>query len=103
VLANINKFGRVALCGAISGYNSTEEPKGPSVEGILIKQSALIQGFIVTNYASKFPQAINQLTQWVQEGKITYTGTIVNGFDQIPQAFMDLFDGKNEGKMIVKI
>lgn len=103
VLANINQFARVPVCGAISLYNETEEAFGPRVQPILVKNSVLMQGFIVSNYASKFPQAIKQLAAWLQEGKLTYTETIVNGFDQIPQAFIDLFEGKNEGKMIVKI
>ena len=101
--ANINRLGRIINCGAISSYNETEVPKGPRVEGFLIKKSALMQGFIVSNYADKFPEGMNQLSEWLSEGKLTYSETIVEGFDQIPQAFIDLFDGKNTGKMIVKI
>ena len=62
-----------------------------------------MQGFIVGNYADKFPEALEKLTNWVSEGKLTYSETIAEGFDQIPQAFIDLFEGKNKGKMIVKI
>ena len=65
--------------------------------------SALMQGFIVSNFTAKFPEAMKQLSQWLSEGKLTYSETIVEGFDQIPQAFIDLFDGKNKGKMVVKI
>lgn len=103
VLANINKFGRVPVCGAISLYNETKMPMGPRVQPILVKNSVLMQGFIVSNYVDQFPLAIQKLATWLQEGKLTYTETIVEGFDQIPQAFIDLFEGKNEGKMIVKI
>ncbi|WP_316740874.1 NADP-dependent oxidoreductase [Pedobacter antarcticus] len=103
VLASINKFGRVPVCGAISLYNNTEVSVGPRVQPILVKNSALMQGFIVSNFADKFPEAIKPLTAWLKEGKLNYTETIVEGFDQIPQAFIDLFEGKNEGKMIVKV
>jgi len=103
VLANINKYARIPVCGAISLYNATETQIGPRVEPVLVKNSALIQGFIVTNYAAKFPEALSQLGKWFKEGKIHYTETIVEGFATIPQAFIDLFSGKNEGKMIVKI
>ncbi len=103
VLANINQFARVAVCGSISGYNDTEDSMGPRVQSILVKNSVLMQGYIVSNYKNKFPAAITQLASWLQDGKLTYTETIVNGFDNIPQAFIDLFEGKNEGKMIVKI
>jgi len=103
VLANINNLGRVPVCGAISTYNDTEVSVGPRLQPIIVKNSVLMQGFIVSNYSAKFPEGIKQLTQWLQEGKLTYTETIVNGFDQIPQAFIDLFDGKNNGKMVVKV
>jgi hypothetical protein len=91
------------ICGAISVYNETSIPQSISVQPFLVKNSALMQGFIVSNYATKFPEAVKQLATWLQEGKLTYTETVVEGFDQIPQAFIDLFEGKNKGKMVVKI
>ena len=103
VLMNINQFARIAVCGAISIYNETSQPKGISVQSYLIKNRVLMQGFIVSDYAAKFPKALIQLSQWLAEGLLTYTETIVEGFDQIPQAFLDLFEGKNKGKMVVKI
>jgi NADPH-dependent curcumin reductase CurA len=62
-----------------------------------------MRGFIISDFSEKFPAAIKQLAIWLKEDQITFSETIVDGFDQIPQAFIDLFDGKNEGKMIVKI
>ncbi len=59
--------------------------------------------FNLSDHVDKFPAAIKQLTAWLKDGMLSYSETIVNGFDNIPQAFIDLFDGKNEGKMIVKI
>jgi len=103
VLAYINKFARLIICGSISTYNETTIPVGPRVEPLLIKSSALMQGFIVGNYSTKFPVAMQQLATWLQEGRLTYSETITEGFDHIPQAFIDLFEGKNSGKMIVKI
>ncbi len=103
VFFNINRFSRIIVCGAISVYNNTEVPKSMSLQPFLIKKSALMQGFIVSNYADKFPEAMKHLSGWLAEDKLTYTETIVHGFDNIPNAFIDLFDGKNKGKMIVKI
>jgi NADPH-dependent curcumin reductase CurA len=103
VLFSINRFARLIICGAISVYNETELPTSLSVQPFLVKNSALMQGFIVSNYADKFPEAMQHLSGWLAEGKLTYTETIVNGFDNIPTAFIDLFEGKNKGKMIVKI
>ncbi|MBG7631431.1 MAG: NADP-dependent oxidoreductase [Bacteroidetes bacterium] len=103
VLLNIKQFARFIICGAISVYNDTELPKSISVQPFLIKNSALMQGFIVFNYAEKYPEAIKQISQWLAEGKLSYSETIVEGFDAIPQTFLDLFEGKNKGKMLVKI
>lgn len=103
VLFSINKFARIIICGAISVYNETELPTSISVQPFLVKNSALMQGFIVSNYAEKFPEAMQKLSGWLAGEKLTYSETIVEGFDNIPQAFIDLFDGKNKGKMIVKI
>jgi len=86
VLLNIKPFARFIICGAISVYNNTELPKSISVQPFLIKNSALMQGFIVFNYAEKYPEAIKQISQWLAEGKLSY-----------------LFQGKNKGKMLVKI
>ena len=103
VLFNINRFARIIICGAISVYNETEIPTSLSVQPFLVKNSALMQGFIVSNYADKFPEAMQHLSGWLSEGKLTYSETIVTGFENIPNAFIDLFEGKNKGKMIVKI
>jgi len=103
VLFNINKFSRTVNCGAISVYNNTELPKSTSVQPFLIKNSSLMQGFVIFDYVDKHPAGIKQLAKWLQEGKLEYTETIQEGFETIPQAFLDLFEGKNKGKMVVKI
>lgn len=103
VLFNINKFSRTVNCGAISVYNNTKQPKSISVQPFLVKKSASMQGFIVGNYSSRFPEGIHHLTQWLDEGKLTYQETIIKGFDKIPEAFIGLFEGKNTGKMLVEI
>lgn len=103
VLAHINKFARLPVCGAISLYNETEVPMGPRLQPILLTKSATMRGFIIGDFASKFPSATRQLAAWLQEGKLQFSETIVDGFDNIPQAFLDLFEGKNKGKMVVKV
>jgi NADPH-dependent curcumin reductase CurA len=102
-LVNINQYGRVINCGAISLYNAVEMPTGPRHEGILIKKSVLMQGFTVRDFVKDFGPAINQLSSWLKEGELKYSETIVEGFENIPQAFLGLFEGKNEGKMVVKV
>ncbi len=98
VLFHINKFSRTVNCGSISVYNNTELPKSISVQPFLVKKSALMQGFIVFDFADKHPEGIKQLAEWLQQGKLHYTETVKEGFENIPQAFLDLFEGKNTGK-----
>lgn len=103
VLFSINRFARMVICGAISVYNSTELPTGLSVQPFLIKNSALMQGFIISNYADKFAVAMKQLSTWLGEEKLTYSETIVEGFENAPQAFLDMMKGNKKGKMVVKV
>jgi NADPH-dependent curcumin reductase CurA len=102
VISAINFHARIALCGQISLYNSKETPMGPRVQPMLLTRSVLMQGFIVSNYQDRFPEGIKQLSTWVKEGKLDFTQTIVEGFDQLPTALLGLFEGLNTGKMIVK-
>lgn len=103
VLANIKYKSRIIICGAISLYNDTEPAMAPRMEWRLVVNSATMSGFIVSDFAEQFPDGIRQLTTWLKEGKITQSETIIENFDQIPQAFINLFEGKNQGKMIVKV
>jgi NADPH-dependent curcumin reductase CurA len=100
---NINKFSRTINCGAISVYNNTEAPKSISVQPFLIKKSSSMQGFVIFDFVDKHPAGVKQLTEWLSAGKLTYSETIREGFETIPQAFLDLFVGKNKGKMVVKL
>ena len=102
-MENINRFGRVINCGAISLYNETEQPTGPRLETKIVKKSLKMQGFIVRNFEEDFEEGIDQLSSWLKSGKLKHEETIVEGFKEIPQAFIDLFDGKNKGKMVVKV
>ena len=102
VISNINFNARIPLCGQISLYNSAEIPMGPRLQPMLLTRSVLMQGFIVSNFQSLFPEGIQQLAQWLKEGKLKFTETIVHGFDQLPTALLGLFKGDNTGKMIVE-
>ncbi|VAW30669.1 Putative oxidoreductase YncB [hydrothermal vent metagenome] len=103
VLFNINNYARIVVCGAISLYNELSMPTGIRIEPFLVKNSALMQGFIVNNYTKKFPKAVKQLSEWLSAGKLVSKETIMEGFENIPRAFLDLFEGKNIGKMVIKI
>ena len=103
VIGNINFNARIVLCGQISLYNSTEVPMGPRLQPMLLTRSVLMQGFIISNYQSKFTEGNNKLTMWVKQGKLKYKDTIIKGFDNLPVALLGLFSGDNIGKMIVEV
>jgi NADPH-dependent curcumin reductase CurA len=102
VVANINNRARFVLCGQISQYNNTRISTGPAILPIFLTRSVMLQGFIVGNYSNRFPEAMTQLTNWVNEGSLRYTETVVHGFKKLPETFIGLFSGKNLGKMLVK-
>ncbi|MGD0755789.1 MAG: NADP-dependent oxidoreductase [Bacteroidales bacterium] len=102
VVPNLDFHARIALCGQISQYNNTKPYTGPSILPMLLTRSVRLQGFIVSNYSERFGEALSHLTQWVNDGKLKYTETIIQGFDKLPDAFLGLFSGNNLGKMLVK-
>ena len=103
IMMNLNFQARVVICGQISLYNSTETPMGPRLQPILLTRSVLMQGFIVSDLQSDFPEGIQHLVSWIKEGKLNFKETVVHGFDKLPEALLGLFKGDNTGKMIVKV
>lgn len=103
VLGQINIGARISICGAISQYNATEPVPGPANYLTLLTKRSKMQGFVVLDYAPRFPEAIAQLAQWVMEGKLKFREDVVDGLENAPQAIHTLFAGTNKGKLIIKI
>jgi NADPH-dependent curcumin reductase len=103
VLGQINLHARIALCGAISQYDTAELAPGPRNILNLIPQRGRMEGFILLDYRDRFLDGILQLGQWVEEGRIRYSEHIVDGLENAPAAFRKLFSGENTGKLIVKV
>ncbi|MCQ1058974.1 NADP-dependent oxidoreductase [Photobacterium sp. DNB23_23_1] len=102
-LNNMNDYGRIAVCGLISQYNATEPQPGPSNMAMLIIKKLKMQGFIVFDHWAHYGEYAQQMGQWITEGKIKWEETVFEGIDQAPNAFIGLFEGKNKGKMLVKL
>nr|WP_156142431.1 NADP-dependent oxidoreductase [Rossellomorea aquimaris] len=102
-LSLLNKHARVPVCGAISSYNKTDRDLGPRVQTRLIKSSALMKGFVVNDYNDRFKEGATELGQWLSQGKLQYEETITEGLENVTEAFLGLFQGKNIGKQLVKI
>ena len=103
VLQNINRKARLVICGQIADYNEEDPPKGLRPQHTLIKKSAKMEGFVVFDYKDDFDDAKKQLAAWLNAGKIKYKENLIEGFDQIPAAFIGLFSGENIGKQMVKV
>lgn len=102
VFALLNPFARVSVCGQISQYNLQAPEQGPrQLIQILVRQLK-VEGFIVTRFQERFREGVAQMAQWIQEGRIKYHEDIVEGFENTPRAFIDMLEGKNTGKMLVK-
>ncbi|MCB9081655.1 MAG: NADP-dependent oxidoreductase [Lewinellaceae bacterium] len=102
-LSLINQNARIALCGLISQYNAKELVPGPYMFGNILVKRARVEGFIVSDFIPRAMEAIPELAQWFLAGKLHYKVDIVEGLDQAPVAINKLFDGSNEGKLIVRI
>jgi NADPH-dependent curcumin reductase CurA len=102
VIALLNPFGRVSVCGQISQYNLQKSEPGPRILGQILVRQLKVEGFIVTRFQERWPQGIAQMARWIQEGKLRYREDIVAGFEKTPRAFIDMLEGKNTGKMLVK-
>ena len=101
-LANLNKHARVAVCGWISTYNMEELPPLQNLWQ-LVAESVTMQGFVVLDYLERFPEGIAQLAEWVMAGQLTFKEEIVDGLDEVLPTFLRLFDGSNQGKLIIRI
>ena len=107
VLPLLNDFARIPVCGIISAYNSTELPSGPNLipslmRSILVKRLTF-RGFIVWDFANQEKEALQQLAKWIKQGKLHYLEDIVDGLENAPESFIGLFDGKNFGKLVVRV
>jgi prostaglandin reductase 1 len=89
VLPQMNLFGRVAICRLISEYGHDDPGLGPSPFGTILAKH-------------RWAEALRQLTQWIDEGNLKYREEIVEGFTNMPHAFIGLLQGENTGKMLVK-
>jgi NADPH-dependent curcumin reductase CurA len=102
VLPLLNKGARIPLCGLVSQYNAASPPPGPNLSPLLINR-ALIQGFIVSDHFDRFAEFFRECSAWLRRGDLRYREDIVEGLDSAPQAFIGLLEGRNFGKMLVRV
>ena len=99
----MNFKGRIPTCGLISQYNATEPPPGPMNYPMILMQRLKVQGFIVLDYAERYPEAIADLSQWMGEGKIKIRQDVVDGLENALQTLKKLYTGANTGKLMIRV
>jgi NADPH-dependent curcumin reductase len=102
-LAQLAFRARVVICGAISQYNETGPMRGPANYMSLLVNNASMTGYVVFHYASRYAEAARQLGEWYAAGKLVSREDVVHGLDQFPDALLKLFEGTNDGKLVLAV
>lgn len=108
VLPRMNLYGRIPLCGLVSGYNSTSLPEGPDrsslLMGTILKKSLTVRGFIQAEFwPSQKDDFLRDMSGWVADGSVKYTEDVVDGLENARDAFRGMLTGKNFGKVVVRV
>lgn len=108
VMPLLNVCARVPVCGLIAHYNDTELPPGPDRLGQLMRRILTrrlkVQGFIVfADYGGRFTEFYGQMSEWVKSGRVKFREDIVDGLENAPQALIGLLQGKNFGKLVIRV
>jgi NADPH-dependent curcumin reductase len=98
----LNDFARIPVCGLIAQYNLATPMPGPDMFTVLRKRLTL-RGFIVTDFAAKQADFLRDAGEWVRSGGLKYREDIVDGLENAPTAFLGLLQGKNFGKLLVRV
>jgi NADPH-dependent curcumin reductase CurA len=102
-ISALRPFGRVIACGSISRYNDERPEPGPRNLAYIVTKRLRVQGFIVMDHADRNAAFLAEVAPLVRAGEIECRETIVDGFEQLPEAFAGLFRGDNVGKMLVRV
>ncbi|MFO1454601.1 MAG: NADP-dependent oxidoreductase, partial [Steroidobacteraceae bacterium] len=101
VLQRMNAFGRIAVCGMISGYDG--QPIPLLQPQLILVSRLLVQGFIVGEHMDVWPEALKELGTLVATGRLKYRESVAQGIEAAPEAFLGLLKGRNFGKQLVKL
>jgi NADPH-dependent curcumin reductase CurA len=103
VLTRINMKARIVICGAISQYNNTSAVKGPANYLSLLVNRARMEGIVVFDYADRYHTGVAAMAKWMKEGTFKSKEDVVDGLENFPEALLMLFEGKNFGKLCLKV
>lgn len=108
VLPLLNTKARVPVCGIVAHYNDTALPAGPdrlpSFMGSILRKRITVQGFIIfDDYAHRYDEFFSEMSSWFAAGRVKYREELVSGLDAAPNAFIGLLEGRNFGKLVVRV
>ena len=103
VMRHINLNARIAICGQIALYNEKPPVLGPRNLWLVLAKRARVQGFLVFDYAKRYPEAATRLAAWIAAGQLKYREDILDGIEAAPRAFIRMLRGENFGKQLVKL
>jgi NADPH-dependent curcumin reductase CurA len=103
-LPQMNNYGRIACCGAISQYDGVPSAHGPrGVPGLIVVKRLVMQGFIVMDFMAQRDKALADLQAWTSPGRLKVQEDVINGLENTPQALIGLLAGENRGKRMIKV
>jgi NADPH-dependent curcumin reductase CurA len=107
VLPLLNEFARVPVCGLVAHYNDSELPPGPDRSAALmaniLSRSLTVRGFIQREFAHRYPEFLHEMGNLLRAGKMHYREDIVDGLENAPAAFIGMLDGRNFGKLLIRV
>lgn len=105
IINEMNDFGRIAVSGSISTYNTDMDqlPKATNLQQAIVMKQLKMEGFIVWRWNNRFLEAIDQLSEWIFNGQVKVKEHITEGFENVVDAFVGMLNGENTGKAVVKV
>jgi NADPH-dependent curcumin reductase CurA len=104
-LANLARYARVVICGAISQYNtgSLSDFRAPKNYMSLLVNHASMTGYVVTDYLPRYGEGLREMSEWLKAGKIVSREDIAEGLENFPDTLLRLYKGENTGKLVLKL
>lgn len=99
----MNPHARISVCGQISQYNLEKPEMGPRMLSLFVAKQARLEGFLVFQFADRFAEGLGQMAEWLKDGRLKYREDIVDGLENAPRAFIDMLNGANTGKQLVRV
>jgi NADPH-dependent curcumin reductase len=103
VLARLARHARIVLCGSISQYNNEGPARGPSNYMALLVDRARMEGFVVFDYAKRYPEAAREMAGWIADGRLRSVEHVETGMANFPETLLKLYRGENFGKLILSV